>query len=253
QEEPLLAVAADRGEEPRLCVPVHLARRASRGGGRGEHGGAYVADAAGAEVDRVGRQIGDAHAVALHPLARGQLDRRGAVEAGAEDRPLLVGAAIAAEENRLAVGRRLVERDALLRLEEALRWRVGPGRVGQVDLRKAVAVRDEDHLLSVAGEKRLRVQERVDQRLRFPGELRDARGIGASRRVGLLQGRLRGGCGCGARRVGSAALGASKGGGEEEKRETESVLDPHGDAPYCARPVETMSTAPNQGLLAVRA
>ena len=262
-EERLLAVAADVGEEPRLGIAIHLSRRARRAGRDCVHRRARLADAARAEVDGLRGEVGHVRVVALHRLARRQLHRRRAIEGRPPDGPLLVRAVIAAEEQRLAVGRRHGQRDPLLRFEEPPGRRLGTRSVRHVELRKAVTVGDEDDLLAVAREEGLGVDERVHQGLRLLRQLGDARSrrargrIGSDERRGDFRGerggrgrvRRRGSGDCGsrrhdgrrrrrggfrsARRCGRALRGgAGKGEDESEERQAQWGRGLHGGAAY---------------------
>ena len=122
--------------------------------------------------------------IALDAFARSQLHRGGSVQVDAPDGPLLVRAAVGSEQDGLAVGCGPVERHAFLRFEQAPRRRSGPRRVRDVQLWQPVAIGDDHHLLAVAGEERLGVQESVHQRPRLPGKLRDAHGRGPGGRIG---------------------------------------------------------------------
>ena len=143
-----------------------------------------------------------------------KLDQMLAIEADAKERPVLVGAMVGPEEDRLKVGERECAGHALARSHEARRGRVGLGRVRQVKLRQSVAVRHEQDLSAVAGQHRLGVREGLQHGGGDLGQLGLASGGCAARHVGRHNLRRRHGRG---RRRWSAPRSRAGAGEDEEE------------------------------------
>ena len=185
-----LAVAADVGERPRLVVVIDLLLLARRRRRRHVHAGADIRDRPRAVEDRVGLAIRDQRGVALLLRPRRELDHPLAVEVDPEVRPLLVGAMVRQEHQRLAIGRRHRAGHPLLQRHQPRRRRVRRRRVRDVQLRQPIAIRREHDPLAVARELRPAIDERLDRRRRGLGELRVARCVRPRRLVRLGRDRL---------------------------------------------------------------
>jgi hypothetical protein len=180
QEQPQLAVAGDVGEGARPGVAVELPGRSGAIQRGSEDGRGRLGHLARAEEHGARGPLGEHRRIAVQLVAGGQRHQPLAVEADPVDDPVLVGALVGREDDRLAVDGGLQRGDALGAGHQAGGRCGRVSRVGDVWLGEPVAVGDEQHLAAVAREGRLVVDESIDDGGRLLAQL----GVAGRRRAG---------------------------------------------------------------------